>query len=123
MCPVGDAEEWADRMRPGSVGFSVGVREGDGADVEVVVSGDSWDEWPPLSYAENDHILVWWLPEYDEALRQLFAEYQWAWRGAVLPKLESLIPAGVLRAWRDSDPQCHEYSWYNVLDVFAAARA
>jgi hypothetical protein len=29
----------------------------------------------------------------------------------------------VLRAWRDSDPQCQEYSWYNVLGLFAGARA
>lgn len=87
-------------------------------------SPESWEElWPPLSYAENDHILVWWLPEYDEVLRQLVADYQWAWQGGVLPRLEPLIPGDVLRAWRDSDPQCQEYSWYNVLGIFAGARA
>jgi len=51
------------------------------------------------------------------------AEYQWAWRWAVLPHLETLIPEAVLRAWRDSDPLCEEYSWYNVLATFAQARA
>ena len=79
--------------------------------------------WPPVSFAENDHILVWWLPEYDDMLRQLVEEYQWAWRAAVLSRLEALIPETVLRAWRDVDPLCHEYSWYNVLAFFAAARA
>lgn len=88
------------------------------------VSPRSWENWwPPLSYAENEHILVWWLPEYDDVLRELVAGYQWAWQGGVLERLEQLIPNGVLRAWRDSDPQCQEYSWYNVLGTFAAARA
>jgi hypothetical protein len=81
------------------------------------------EDWPPASFAENDHILVWWLPEYDDVLRQLVEEYQWAWRSVVLSRLESLIPEKVLRAWRDTDPLCHEYSWYNVLAFFAAARA
>jgi hypothetical protein len=67
--------------------------------------------------------LVWWLPEYDEVLRGLVAEYQWAWQGGLLQRLEPLIPAAVLRSWRDSDPQCQEQSWYNVLGTFAAARA
>ena len=69
ICPVGDAGEQADRTRPSSVGFSPDVRQADGTDVATVVSAGSWDEWPPLSYAENDHILVWWLPEYDDVLR------------------------------------------------------
>jgi hypothetical protein len=96
----------------------------EGAEVAGAGPPATWDgSWPPLSYAENDHILVWWLPEYDEVLRQLVADYQWSWQGGALPGLEPLIPEGVLRAWRDSDPQCHESSWYNVLGTFAAARA
>ncbi len=96
----------------------------DDAGSTAAVSAESWEDWwPPVSCAENDHILLWWLPEYDEVLRQLVADYQWAWRGGVLPRLEPLIPGDVLRIWRDSDPQCQEYSWYNVLGTFAAARA
>ena len=88
-----------------------------------MASGDSWNDWPPVSFAENDHILVWWLPEYDEALRQLVAEYQWAWQRTAFWHLQALIPEAVLRAWRDSDPLCREYQWQGVLDTFAAARA
>jgi hypothetical protein len=102
----------------------MGTSGKDDAERAVGVSSESWESsWPPLSFAENDHILVWWLPAYDEVLRQLVADYQWAWQGGVLSRLEPLIPAEVLRAWRDSDPQCQEYSWYNVLGTFAAARA
>jgi hypothetical protein len=95
------------------------------AETSAVTSQDRWEayEWPPASFAENDHILVWWLPEYDDVLRQVVEEYQWAWRSVILSRLEALIPESVLRAWRDADPLCHEGSWYNVLVLFAAARA
>jgi hypothetical protein len=120
---VSGTEDQADRIPLGSNDFSVVARQADDGEVELVVPGGSWDEWPPASYADNDHILVWWLPDYDEVLRQSVADYQWAWRGVALTRLEPLVPKGVLRAWRDSDPQCREYSWQNVLYVFAAARA
>ena len=81
------------------------------------------DDWVSIAAVKNNHILVWWLPEYDDALRSLVEEYQWAWCGALLPHLEELIPEAVLRAWRDSDPLCNEYSWHNVLMNFAVARA
>lgn len=67
-----------------------------------------WD-WPPVSYAENDHILVWSLPDYDEMLRHLVDEYQWAWRSQVLTEPQSRVPEAVLRGWREGDPQCREY--------------
>jgi hypothetical protein len=120
---VSDDEEQTKRVQPGGMRIAAEVRTTASADVSVVVSGDGSDDWPPVSYAANDHILVWWLPEYDDVLRRLVAEYQWAWRGEVLESLEPLIPPAVLRSWRDADPQCQEYSWYNVLGVFAAARA
>jgi hypothetical protein len=83
----------------------------------------STGDWPPASFADNDHILVWWLPEYDDALRELIAKWQWAWIWQIHDRLEQLIPETVIRAWRQSDPLCHEYAWYNVLWNFARARA
>ena len=78
---------------------------------------------PPAALTENDHILVWWLPDYDEAIGEVVAEYQWAWQIPMLERLEALVPESVLRAWRDSDPFCREYSWQNVLLAFAWGRA
>ena len=110
--------------RPDSLRDVIAGQERGFADTPWAPSSElSEFDWPPVSYAENDHILVWWLPEYDEMLRQLVDEYQWAWRSQVLQQLESLVPETVLRAWRDVDPRCAEYSWYNVLVNFAAARA
>lgn len=81
------------------------------------------DDWPPASFADNDHVLVWWVPEYDAALRDLIARWQWAWRWHLLEVLQDLIPETILAAWRAADPLCREYSWYNVLHNFAIARA
>jgi hypothetical protein len=97
------------------------------ADPAVAGLGDrDWfvsEGWPPVSYAENDHILVWWLPEYDDLLRRLVDEYQWAWQSQALARLQAVVPDTVLLAWRDADPLCAEWAWYNVLGTFAAARA
>ena len=116
-------EGQADSIRLDGSDLSAVARQAGDGEVEMAALGGGGDEWPPASYADNDHILVWWLPDYDEVLRQSVADYQWAWRGVAVTRLEPLIPKGVLRAWRDSDPQCQEYSWHNVLYVFAAARA
>ena len=110
-----------DRGRLGSALFSL-----DGRDVgseSAMIASDDWRYGPSLRLTENDRILVWWLPEYDKAVSQVVAEYQWAWQIPLLSHMETLIPESVLRAWRDSDPLCREYSWVNVLLAFAWGRA
>ena len=101
---------------------SSGERESGGTD-DMSASGDRWVGLPPSALTENDHILVWWLPEYDEAIREVVAEYQWAWQIPMLERLEALVPDSFLRAWRNSDPFCQEYSWQNILLAFAWGRA
>lgn len=86
-------------------------------------SGGSAEAWPPASLAENDHILVWWLPEYDDALRQMVAQWQWAWTWRLSQRLQDLIAEDILQAWRQADPLCQQYAWYNVLHNFAIARS
>ena len=79
--------------RPDSLRDVIAGQERGFADTPWAPSSElsEWD-WPPVSYAENDHILVWWLPEYDDLLRRLVDEYQWAWRSEVLSELESSSP-------------------------------
>ena len=99
-----------------------GGREPGGTD-STPAPVDRWVGLPPAALTENDDILVWWLPEYDEAIRRVVAEYEWAWQIPMLARLEALVPEMVLRAWRDADPFCREYSWQNVLLAFAWGRA
>lgn len=80
-------------------------------------------DWPPLRFADNDHILTWWLPDYDEALRRLAERRGWIWIHDLGGLLRSLIPESVLNAWITSDPLCATYAWYNILQNFAIARA
>ena len=48
---------------------SSGGRESGSAE-STPASDDSWVGLPPSALTENDHILVWWLPDYDEAIRR-----------------------------------------------------
>jgi hypothetical protein len=120
-----EAERETDVTLSGTAGATRLGQDHGSAGLPVPGTGDEWQvgDWPPASYAENDHILVWWLPEYDDMLRELVAAYQWAWRSAVLPRLEIAVPEKVIRAWRETDPLCRDWSWYQVLDTFTAARA
>ena len=123
---MADPEMQAANSQPERTRWLATGQDAGSIDNETISSGRLWEpeDWPPISFAANDHILVWWLPEYDDALRELVDEYQWAWRSPVLQRLETLIPDTVLRAWRDADPLCQEWSsWYQVLSTFAAARA
>jgi len=54
--------------------------------------GISREDWPPVSFADNDHILVWWLPEYDDILRELVDKWQWAYKYQIHDQLISEIP-------------------------------
>ena len=85
-------------------------------------SDEFTDNWTSIGGVENDHILIWWLSEYDDILRKLVDEYQWAWKAELISSLKEVIPDTVLRTWRDSDPLCSEYLWYHVLTDFAVAR-
>jgi hypothetical protein len=106
-------------------GLSVLPRETAQADVTgpVFASERPIARMYSVAHADNDRILVWWLPDYDDELHKLVDEYQWAWPSMARVKLEAVIPAKDLTAWRESDPICARRPWSDVLTEFAAARA
>jgi len=56
--PMANAEEHASQSRLEDPGFSIDGREGGGIESATVFSDGSRDDRPPVSFAENDHILV-----------------------------------------------------------------
>ena len=75
------------------------------------------------TYRDNPHILSWWTPAHDAAIVDLIQEWGWAWPWHARDKICAITRPEVLEAWRESDPICSQYAWYNVLMYFAGSRA
>jgi len=75
----------------------------------------------PIEWAQNPHILGWWTTAHDLTITQAIDAWQWNW--ALSLDTVHLAPEGVLARWREQDPLCRQYAWYNVLMGFAEARA
>ena len=75
------------------------------------------------SYAKNRHILKWWTPEHDKLLIDQIAKDQWIWYWGITDRILEITPRETIESWKNEDPICAKYAWYNVLMYFAAARA
>ena len=82
-------------------------------------------DWEPVdtSYSNNPHILAWWTPTHDRTLLSLIDEWQWDWPWHVTDAILNITPNDILETWRQADPICRDYAWYNVIMYFALARA
>ena len=76
-----------------------------------------------LACSENPHILRWWTAEHDAVLADLIAGWQWHWSWKASDRLVAITLPAVLHLWRNEDPLCSQYAWYNVLMYFALSRA
>lgn len=74
-------------------------------------------------YAKNRHILKWWKPVHNQAIIEQIAQKQWIWYWGITDEIVKITPAAELEAWRNTDPLCSRYAWYNILMYFAASRA
>jgi hypothetical protein len=77
----------------------------------------------PLDYANNKFILKWWNETLDESIDELIDKYQWGWSGEVLNIIKKNIDEDTLDAYREEDPLCKLYAWYNIIWNFSIARA
>lgn len=75
------------------------------------------------SYENNEYIQSWWKPEYDELIKKEIKEWDWAWSWDISDILTKAVPSEVIEDWRNKDPLCEKYAWYNILMNFAVARA
>jgi hypothetical protein len=48
---------------------------------------------------------------------------QWVWYWAISDDLVKITSVDAIEAWKNEDPLCSKYTWYNVLMYFAASRA
>jgi hypothetical protein len=74
-------------------------------------------------YAKNPHILKWWTPQHDKILAEQIARKQWIWYWSITDEIAQATQPAELDAWKEADPLCSQYAWYNVLMYFAASRA
>jgi len=76
-----------------------------------------------LEYAKNPHIIKWWTAEHDNLIKQEIDQWAWSWGWNIAFLIEKITPRETLDAWRDTDPLCKQYAWYNILMYFALSRA
>lgn len=74
-------------------------------------------------YAKNQYILKWWNSTLDELLATQISHWQWVWYWGITDEIVKLTAPATIEAWKNSDPLCSKYVWYNILMYFAAARA
>jgi hypothetical protein len=72
---------------------------------------------------DNPHIMRWWTTAHDAAISNTIEQYQWVWYWHIKDKIVSITPIDVMEAWKNSDPACKRYVWYNALMYFAVGRA
>lgn len=74
-------------------------------------------------YAKNRRILKWWTTQHDQLLEEQISQWQWVWAWRIADEIIKVTPQDTLENWRNSDPLCKTYAWYNILMYFAEARA
>lgn len=74
-------------------------------------------------YCKNPHILKWWNNTHDTLIAQLIEKKQWYWDWDITDKIISITSSKIIESWKEEDPLCKEYAWYNILMYFAKSRA
>lgn len=75
-------------------------------------------------HAKNRYILDWWTTEHDQILRRQIEGMYWVWSDNINTReIIDFTNEIVIDKWRNIDPVCKTYAWYNVLLYFAGARA
>ena len=75
------------------------------------------------NYAKNPYILKWWNSTLDELLATQISLWQWVWYWGITDEIVKHISSETIEMWKESDPLCSKYAWYNILMYFSAARA
>ncbi len=77
----------------------------------------------PLSYCDNKYIKNWWNKHHDSLIYKQIKEEKWYWPWSIADILVKNTSEEKINKWKESDPLCKDYAWYNVLMYFAVLRA
>lgn len=72
---------------------------------------------------ENKFILEWWSSEHDELLLNLIKRDLWYWYSGVSFEIIKITPEDIINSWKEEDPLCSQYAWFNLLTHFARCHA
>lgn len=75
------------------------------------------------TYLENKFILDWWTSGHDHLLEEQITKLQWCWYWEIRDIIVEITPPNVIENWKNKDPLCDQYAWYNILMYFAISRA
>lgn len=80
--------------------------------------------WAPADWCNNKYILKFWESKHDELILEEIDKWQWEWDSITFhEKLQAMIPTSALEEFKNTDPLCKQYAWYNILIGFARSRA
>lgn len=74
-------------------------------------------------YANDKEILKWWNEDCDNLIKKEINEKYLMWSQNIVKKIIRLVSENVVECWRESDPNCKQWAWYDVLLYFIVARA
>jgi hypothetical protein len=74
-------------------------------------------------YCTNPYILKWWTDAHDRLLSAQIEEKQWIWAWTITQRIVAISRQEDIDEWKEQDPNCSKYVWYNVLMNFARSRA
>jgi len=74
-------------------------------------------------FANNQYILDWWSSAHDQLIIDLIHQYQWCWSCEISNSVQKITDKAIINKWRNKDPICKKFVWYNVIMYFAVARA
>ncbi|MDD1608862.1 MAG: hypothetical protein LUQ18_10295, partial [Methylococcaceae bacterium] len=62
-------------------------------------------------------------PAHDILLATQILQWQWVWYWGISDEIIKITSSTTIESWKNTDPLCSKYAWYNILMYFATARA
>lgn len=74
-------------------------------------------------HCKNEYVLKWWTSVHDELLLKIIKTDGWGWYWKITEEIMRITSSEIIEDWKNKDPLCSKYAWYNVIMYFALSRA